>query len=379
MAFTDNFTGNDNDLLEDRAGWTLVTDGAYRATVWTNALTFRAGGGGADESLWICTDQGSANHYTQIKDASFDPAGTNFACCRLVDIDNFIAWYLAGLGAAGSRLMKMVAGVLTDLVTVQGANNDVIKVTCEGNTIKFYIDDVQQGGDQTITDHNTETSQGFVTGQTVGSVTFRDDFEAGPMAVDYEITAEGGSYAETGQAVNLLKGSLIDIGAGTFVETGQPVSLLKGFKIPIGAGAYAESGQVVALLKGSKVGIGSGSFALTGQDIGVLYDRIFNAEAGAYVETGQIASLLKGSYIDIAAGSIVLTGQVVDFLKTSLIEIGTGIYVLDGADVGLDYSGIATFPIIFDVTPRGRIFELTARTRIFNITPRERIFDREEN
>lgn len=181
MAFADDFTGSDDDLLEDRTGWSIVTDGGYRFTILSNQITPRAGGGGSGRSMWICTDQGSADHYTQVRIKTFQSASDTFHCCRLVDIDNFICSYCPGLSDVGYRLMKMVANTPTDLVTFQGADEDLIKVTCEGNTIKIYKNGAQQGGDQTVTDHNTETSQGFIVGEALGGLAMRDDWEAGPM------------------------------------------------------------------------------------------------------------------------------------------------------------------------------------------------------
>lgn len=184
MAFTDDFTGDDNQDIQDRTGWSIELDGTYRCRIWGNGITFRTGGGGSGDSYWICTDQGSADHYTEFKNTDFNAVEGDaiYMCCRLVDNDNFLAWWLGGTGAIGSRLCKCVAGSITDLVTVQGAEDDVIKITCESNTIKFYIDDVQQGTDQTVTDHNTETSQGIVAEWYTGDATVFDDWEAGPMA-----------------------------------------------------------------------------------------------------------------------------------------------------------------------------------------------------
>jgi len=182
MAFTDDFTGDNDDLLEDRSGWTLVRDGGYTCKIYGNAICFKIGGGGSGVSVWVCTDQGSANHYVQIKQTEFSARSDLNCAARLVDYQNCISYSLQGTGSAGSRLRKIVAGAVTELVQTQGALNDVAKVTCEGNTIKFYLNASQEGTDQTVTDHNTETSSGLLGGQAIGSLTYWDDFEAGPMA-----------------------------------------------------------------------------------------------------------------------------------------------------------------------------------------------------
>ena len=193
MAFTDNFTGTNGDLLEDRSGWTEVSAGTKRCTIYNNGLSLRDGGSGSSEAIWSCTDQGSVNHYTQIKQIAFNPPSSPsfYTCMRLVDKDNFICFWMGGTGAAGFRLAKNVATAWSDLVTFQGAANTVIKIDGNGNTVRIFKDSVQQGTDQTITDHNTETTQGLINNEVpgLGDAIIYDDFEAGPMAAGLLIPA----------------------------------------------------------------------------------------------------------------------------------------------------------------------------------------------
>jgi hypothetical protein len=186
MAFTDAFTDDDDVLLQDHTptgggAWTRQVDGATRALIEANAVTFRAGGGGSGRSVWICTDQGSANHYTQVKQIAF-PTLACFVCARLVDEDNLLYSECPGTGGTGHDFGKIVAGVDTALVETQGADESTIKIECSGATIKFYINGDQRGGDITETAHQSETSQGFSTDQTPGDTAQYDDFEADSLA-----------------------------------------------------------------------------------------------------------------------------------------------------------------------------------------------------
>jgi len=183
-SFADDFTGTDADLLESRSGWTKEVDGYYKADIYTNSLTFR-NDSGTGASLWVCTDQGSANQYVQAYDNDFEG---NAECClivRAVDESNGLVYRLAGTGAAGARLSNLVAGSHTDLISTQGAEGYGYKIECDGNTIKFFIDTgggfAQSGGDQTISDHNTETSAGFRTQAATDNVLKFDDFENGAL------------------------------------------------------------------------------------------------------------------------------------------------------------------------------------------------------
>ena len=189
MAFTDDFTGTSGDDLSTRTGWTKATDGAVKISIFTSGVeaSVGSGGGGSGATVYTCTDQGGANQYTQQKVLNFSGKENNFLCVRLVDKDNFIAWRLFGTGGAGRRLSKKVSGTITDLITSQGVDDEFVKVEADGNTIKLFEGGTgaspswtQVGSDQTVSDHNTETTQGYVVEDTAGDA-FYDDFEAGVL------------------------------------------------------------------------------------------------------------------------------------------------------------------------------------------------------
>ena len=290
-AFTDDFTGTNDDLLEDRTGWTLTTYGGYRMTVFGNDITPRAGGGGAGYSLWTCTDQGSANHYTQVRDKTFYTSADGYWCCRLVDIDNFIGWYCPGSAQTGSRLMKMVATSITDLVSFQGADEDLIKVTCDGNSIEIYQDGGQVGTTQTVTDHNTETSQGTVQGVALGGYQMWDDFEAGPMAAGYTLECAAGSYAITGATLAPKHDKKIATTAGSYAVTGATLAPKHDKKIATTAGTYAVTGSTLAPIHAKKIATAAGTYAITGVAADVLHNKKIAITAGVYALTGAEATL----------------------------------------------------------------------------------------
>lgn len=184
MPFTDNFTDTDGVELQNHTpsgggSWSIVgSAGAYICTISSNALIVSSGGG-SGATVYTPTDQGSANQYVQYKQIFFLGATSDEVCCRFVDTSNYISHRLAGTGASGSRLSKVVAGVRTELVQVQGAVNDVIKIECSGTDVKLYINAVQQGTTQTVTDHQTETTHALYCGQLRNP--WMDDYEAGAL------------------------------------------------------------------------------------------------------------------------------------------------------------------------------------------------------
>lgn len=198
MAFTDAFTqaGVTVDLATHvptgGTAWTR-TGAADSIVVNEGANTARASGGST--AIYVCDDQGSANHYTQarLKILNASGFGNAFLASRLVDSNNFVGWRLSGAGGSGSRLVKCVSGTVTDLVTHQGTDESIYKVECDGTNVKLYEDGVQQGSTQTVSDHQTETSQGLVNRNENKTVDWLDDFEAGALgggATEYTITGD---------------------------------------------------------------------------------------------------------------------------------------------------------------------------------------------
>lgn len=185
MAFTDDFSGESSvvDLASHTpsGGTAWTRTGTADSIVVNNALDeVRASGG--TTAYYICDDQGSANHYAQVRLKNLTVnQGDGHLACRLVDSDNFISWRLQGAGSSGARLAKVVTGTVTDLVTFQGVDESVYKVECSGTDIKIYEDGVQKGTTQTVSDHQTETSQGFVSRGNSNTNSWLDDFEAGAL------------------------------------------------------------------------------------------------------------------------------------------------------------------------------------------------------
>lgn len=184
MAFTDDFTESTDTALESHTpsggtAWTLQSGSAASCTVKSSNDTLRVTATSA--AVYTCDDQGSANHYTQMDfTRRANSLYTNsYICVRLVDASNFIGVRQTTFG--NLSLDKVVAGAVTQLVGFTHNNGDTIKIEASGTTIKVYNNGVQQGTDQTVTDHQTETSQGVVAGDSQTNDIW-DNFEAGALA-----------------------------------------------------------------------------------------------------------------------------------------------------------------------------------------------------
>ena len=187
MAFTDSFTYSGtpsaNEPLSARSGWTLLSGTALDVYVQSSGTT--CGVSPTAESAYICTDQGTADHYTQVVMKGSCPS---FICIRLVDANNYIGFrHNAGLW----QVFKRVAGTLTQLGTSYTASlsgSNVAKLSAEGTTITFTVDGVERCGSPfTVSDHSTETSQGL-NGRSSGTASWIDDFTAGAASAGAIVT-----------------------------------------------------------------------------------------------------------------------------------------------------------------------------------------------
>jgi hypothetical protein len=180
MAFTDNFTEASDTNLEDHTpsggtAWTLTgTAGAALVFATTDDLRSRT----TSASIYVCDDQGSADHYVQ---ARLKALSTNFpnsyVACRLLDASNFVGWRCFGTGSAGLRLTEVVAGTPADLFTFQGVDESVYRVEVTGSDVTIWEDGVQKGTTYTYNGSTSETSQGVRIGSDI-AINWIDDFEA---------------------------------------------------------------------------------------------------------------------------------------------------------------------------------------------------------
>ncbi|MCP4089693.1 MAG: hypothetical protein GY746_07855 [Gammaproteobacteria bacterium] len=183
MAFSDDFTGSDGDWLDERSGWSGSTSGAG-SKIYSNALA----AANANANYYWCTDQGSADNYTQARIKVFGvDHRESFLATRLVDEANFLGVKIHGTGTEGLRLTKVIAGTQTDLIKVQGALNQWVKVEVTGSTAELFTGGTgatpswTSQGTATYSENTTETSQGFAIENAEGTTTWMDDFEAGAL------------------------------------------------------------------------------------------------------------------------------------------------------------------------------------------------------
>lgn len=190
MAFTDNFTGTSGDTLESRTGWTRVDGAAGAAQI--NASNQLKGTTGTN-TAYTCTDQGSANHYTQFSVEVADGGNASFESIRTTDSNNFIG-IRAYLATPKIQMYKRDTSSFTLLGT--GTTTVVVTDTAyiegDGNDITAKLNGSTEVGPITETFNNTETLQGLVI--RAADDPLIDDFEAGALAAGAGIVQQAMSY-----------------------------------------------------------------------------------------------------------------------------------------------------------------------------------------
>lgn len=174
--FTDNFTyGGTSPTpqnLGSRSGWTLQSGTANVANVTDGATVLNHNA--VADSAWRCTDQASADHYTQVK--LLGEGG--FICIRMTDIENFIGFRSIG---SAFQVYKKVAGSFSQLgsdYTASLSGSNICKLSATGSTITFEVDGVARCGSPFTDSFNAaETRQGVISRGTPSNP-WLDDFEA---------------------------------------------------------------------------------------------------------------------------------------------------------------------------------------------------------
>lgn len=224
MSFTDVFTGTNGDLLKDRSGWTELNATSAHGEIFNNGLA--VGGTSSNRSAYLCTDQGTANHRSKAT-IKYLASGVsiNLLAINLLDKDNHIGIRIQGAGASGLNLSRRISGTIVDLISTQGAVDDVVHCERSGNTVQFYQNDIQVGSDQTITDLATETGQGWVLGNILASQAVWDDFLAEPTGAAFAIESVVPSSPKPGDSVTINLSGVANATGKTANLDGNTLSL----------------------------------------------------------------------------------------------------------------------------------------------------------
>jgi len=215
MAFSDDFTGTNGDLLKDRTGWS-DNDAGSGASISTNALGINAG----SAKYWRCTDQADADNYTQARFLAFNTSYQEaYVATRVVDASNFVGVKTHGTGVSGRRVTEYVSGTGTDVISLQGADDEWCKIEVNGTTVELYLGGTGASpswpgtaDDSATVGSSTETKQGIVAAGSTGAAgQWINDFEAGVLS--------GGATTHEGSTTLAASATLSSASNVTFSAT----------------------------------------------------------------------------------------------------------------------------------------------------------------
>jgi hypothetical protein len=307
-AFTDDFTGSNNDALEGRSGWTR--DGGAAGAAAVNASN-QLKGASATDTGYYAPDTGSADHYCQgsIK----NNAHSSFPLiCRYQDRQNWGAG-LRIQSVSSVRLYTRVAGGFTELAnygTPSGGFNaaDVWRVEVSGSTATIY----RNGSffaSQAISNFPTATKVGL-NARTATYDPWLDDWESDALAGSGDATASGTTFTETWSLSAGAPGA-DSLAAGTARTLTWTISAGTAAASSTAAGTAQTATWTFAA--GSASGVSGGTAA------GATFSLTWSLAAGAATASSTAGGLARTVTWTLAAGGASAGGS------TSATAAGAGL------------------------------------------------------
>lgn len=133
-------------------------------------------------------------------------------------------------------------------------------------------------------------------------------------------------------------------GSYTVISATRSVTVLNAYALTANSGTYSQTGQAATVLKTHVLPANNGSYSLTGQASTIDYvpgpsGYEITADSGTYSITGQTATVLKNTVLSASAGTYTVSGQTATFSKDIVLTAAAGNYSLTGIAATLAYSG----------------------------------------
>lgn len=337
---TKNITFNGGNLIINGSGATAfnnqaptgftTTQGAISGLIVMSggaAKTFVGGG-----SVYDCfLQQGSTGTLTitganTFQDITYNPALLGIAT-TITFPSSKITTFTSGFSLSGHP-----SGLVTINSSTVGTQAILALSSGTVNTSYLSIKDCNATGGATW---NAFTSNGNVDGGNNLGWVFS------PVATDYTLSCDYGTYAVTGYSAALSVARLLSGSSGSYAVSGQSVSLKLTKSLTCANGAYSITGQSANLKSVHKYSLlcENGLYSLVGQSAALtkyggknLY--VLSCETGYYSVAGQTASLtVKRVYaLSCANGDYSITGQSANlkWSKSYKLLCAAGSFSIDG-------------------------------------------------
>lgn len=184
-----------------------------------------------------------------------------------------------------------------------------------------------------------------VTGVTLANTSFKGAISialAPVQPVNYTVTAAGGGYTWSSEAVTL--GLSLKVTGGAVTALGSAATLWAARSVPVSAGVYALTGMAATLSQSGatlSLAAASGSFSWLGTSTTLKTARTVTADAGSVTWIGNAATFPAARIVAATAGSWALTGTPVDFVLGAprVLAASAGSYLQFGHTVTLTKMG----------------------------------------
>lgn len=315
VLFTDSFSGAENSLIKDRAGWSAFAAFASETDhVQINATNQvkRVGGG---NPVALRYDTTKTNHFSEIElSGLYGAANSNVVCARLADRNNYIGVYQWGAAGNDLDIVQVVGGVSTRIEYVSGLSFSAgasIKVEIFNDVLNVYVDDVAIGtGNWDVSGILAgETGVGFIIGGANDPVF--DNFAAGD-----DVVLSSGSLSET-------LDNTTSSASGTVTGSGVSGSLSASLEntTSSASGLLKASGAISELLDNTAI-ISAGSITISGA-ISEVLEGVSSAANADVIDSGSISGLLDDVTIS-ASGALTIPGSISEVLENiTATVIGT--------------------------------------------------------
>lgn len=156
----------------------------------------------------------------------------------------------------------------------------------------------------------------------------------------YSLSADTGSYTESGVAVGAGYGSNPSV--GSYVITGIAADVARTYIFHVSDGSYAYTGYDAELDEQHKLYLTHGAYDITGYPAGLPHYSVIYPDTGAYAYSGVDATF--GITVTEEGGDYLITGNAVNFLIGYRANLTSGSYNWAVNFVDMQQSG---YPILY--------------------------------
>ena len=155
----------------------------------------------------------------------------------------------------------------------------------------------------------------------------------------FTLTADSGSFVETGTAAALRAARKINGDSGSYTLSGTAAALKVGRKVVASSDSFSVNGTAASLRATRLLAANLGNYSISGQAAGLGVGRKIVANAGSHLVTGQSAALVASRKLAANSANYSVVGTAAGVLAGRKIIANAGAYAWAGQDANLIFEG----------------------------------------